>query len=89
MATIINTPNGTSEDSGLGLILGVLLALVLIFLFFIYGLPALRGGGDNSVDRETNINVDIPNPLPIDDTPNSSGGSGNGLDGGSNSGPGQ
>jgi hypothetical protein len=88
MATIVNTPNGSSEDSGLGLILGILLALVLIFLFFVYGLPAIRGG-DNPVDRDTTINVDIPNPLPVDDTPNSSGGSGNGLDsGGGNSGSG-
>lgn len=63
MATIINNPSGgDSSHSGVGLIIGIVLALVVIVLFFIYGLPALRnlGGGGGG----TNINVTLPEGTP-------------------------
>lgn len=52
MTTIIN-PGGGDGGNGVGMILGVVIALVVIFLFFVYGLPAIRGGNDGG----TNINV--------------------------------
>ena len=55
MATVINNPSGNGESSGVGVIIGVIVAIILIVLFFVYGLPALRGGSG------TNINVDLPN----------------------------
>lgn len=58
MTTVINSP-GSNEGSGAGLIIGVIIALVIIALFFVYGLPALRGNGGSN-DRGTNINVQIP-----------------------------
>jgi len=58
MTTIVNTPRGESSDSGLGLILGVIIAIALVVLFFVYGLPALRQGGNNG--GGTNINVTLP-----------------------------
>jgi hypothetical protein len=59
MATIIKN-SGDAEGSGaMGLVLGVLLAIVLIVLFFVYALPALRAPApaDNG---GVNVNVDLP-----------------------------
>jgi hypothetical protein len=59
MATVINNPSGNSEDSGVGMIIGVLVAIVLIVLFFVYGLPALRG---NPAPAQNGLNVDVNLP---------------------------
>ena len=60
MTTVINTPPaGDNGDSGAGIILGVIVAIVIIVLFFVYGLPAIRGA-NNTEPRTTNINVQIP-----------------------------
>ena len=61
MTTIINTPpqGDSSSDSGTGLIVGVLVAIVLIVLFFIYALPAIRASltpQNGSID----VNVKLP-----------------------------
>ncbi len=58
MTTIIN-PGNNSDSSGAGLIIGVVVALVLVVLFFVYGLPAIRG----NQNKDVNINVEIPNPV--------------------------
>ena len=44
MTTVINNPGEGSNDnsSGMGIIFGVIIAIILIALFFVYGLPALR-----------------------------------------------
>jgi flagellar biogenesis protein FliO len=73
MATIINNPDGSGEGSGVGMIVGVLVAIILIVLFFVYGLPALRGGAapqNNGLD----VNVSLP------------GGNGGGTSGGTSGG---
>lgn len=57
MATVINNP---SEGSGAGTIIGVVLAVVLIALLFIYGLPALRGTGNPTPTPSANIDVNLP-----------------------------
>ena len=60
MSTIINTPaSGERSDSGLGLILAVIVAIALVTLFLFYGLPALRNNGN----QPTNTNViTVPGP---------------------------
>lgn len=61
MTTIINTPPQAedSSDSGLGIVLGVIVALILIFLFFVYVLPTLRS--DTTVKSDNlDINVTLP-----------------------------
>jgi hypothetical protein len=61
MTTIINTPPaGESADSGLGLVLGIILALIFIALFFVYGLPAIQA--NNAQPEASNINVDVQLP---------------------------
>ncbi|MDD5068601.1 MAG: hypothetical protein PHS53_04350 [Candidatus Pacebacteria bacterium] len=64
MSTIINTPGNSSEDSGLGIILGVLIAIIVIVLFFVYGLPALRGSQTAQPSNGINVNVSLPTNAP-------------------------
>lgn len=59
MATIIRNEGVDSESSSMGLILGVLLAIVLIVLFFVYALPALRAPQGNA-NPGINVDVDLP-----------------------------
>lgn len=58
MTTVVNNPGGSSDSSGVGMIVGVILAIILIVLFFVYGLPALKNSGGN--DGGINLNVDLP-----------------------------
>jgi hypothetical protein len=62
MTTIINTPPaGESSDSGIGLFLGIILAFLLVVLFFVYILPTFRT--DIRTTPETNnidVNVTVP-----------------------------
>lgn len=70
MVTVVNSPGpGETESSGVGLVIGVLLAIVVIVLFFIYGLPALRTSQtqnqtpQNTSPGGSNIQINVPNPL--------------------------
>jgi hypothetical protein len=58
MTTVVNNPG---EGGGAGTIIGVVIAIILIALLFIYGLPALRGGGTSNAPS-ANIDVNLPNP---------------------------
>lgn len=61
MTTIVNTPpTGESADSGLGLILGIIIALVLVALFFVYGLPAIRANNIAPKANNVDVNVQLP-----------------------------
>tara|TARA_R110000824_G_scaffold401771_1_gene615372 strand:+ start:76195 stop:76401 length:207 start_codon:yes stop_codon:yes gene_type:complete len=58
MATINNT-NDTGGGSSVGIIAGIIVVLLLIGLFFVYALPALRGS--NAPEATTiDLNVDVP-----------------------------
>jgi len=56
MTTVINSP-GSSESGGVGMIIGVLVSIIVIVLFFMYGLPALRG---NQTNESVDVNVQLP-----------------------------
>lgn len=57
MTTVINNPSGGNGDGGSsGVIVGVLVAIVIIGLFVVYGLPALR----NQNRGTTQIKVELP-----------------------------
>lgn len=44
MTTIINNPSDKSEEGmGIGMIIGLLVVAVLVIVFFMYGIPALKG----------------------------------------------
>ncbi|MBA3732869.1 hypothetical protein H0W91_00660 [Patescibacteria group bacterium] len=55
MTTIIN-PGTNDNNGGAGMVIGVIIALVLIALFFVFALPAIRKGNSGSA----NINVTLP-----------------------------
>ncbi|MEZ0208877.1 MAG: hypothetical protein ACAH17_01715 [Candidatus Paceibacterota bacterium] len=57
MATVINNP--TSEGSGAGTIIGIVLAVIIIALLFIYGLPYIRGTNTNPAPSAS-VNVTLP-----------------------------
>lgn len=65
MATIINNPGNGEDSSGVGgVFLGLIVLLIAIALFFLYGLPMMRDS--NAPAQETpktnslDINVTIP-----------------------------
>ena len=60
MATIINNPGeGSGDSSAVGIVVGVLLAILIIFLFFRYALPAMRG---NPAPQNGGLNVNVQLP---------------------------
>lgn len=59
MATIVNTPAADS-GSNMGMIVGLLLLAVIVGLFFIYGIPALRQTTSQpSINVPDKINVNV------------------------------
>ena len=78
MATIINNPaEGTRYDarydSAVGVLVAVALALVLVSLFFVYGLPALRAydatsSGQAPVNNNPSVNITLPPLVPTSTT---------------------
>ncbi len=64
MATeVIHEHGETTTDSGMGLIIGFILVLLLTFLFFYYGLPVLRSTNSSpqiNVPDKIDVNVNQP-----------------------------
>ncbi len=52
MTTVIN--GGGDNGNGVGMVLSVVLVIIVVVLFFVYGLPAIRGANNNG---GTQINV--------------------------------
>lgn len=43
MTTVINTPQPANDSNGsMGMIIGLVVTILVGFLFFVYGLPAIR-----------------------------------------------
>lgn len=63
MATVINNPGdggGGGNDSSSGVFIGIILAVVVAgALFFIYGLPAMR-------NTDTGPTINVPDKVQID-----------------------
>lgn len=67
MATIVNNPGPSNTDgSGVGMVIGIILAIIVIALFIIYGVPAMRGGntGPSTPTGGTNANINVQIPVP-------------------------
>lgn len=56
MTTVVNNPG---EGSGAGTIIGIIVAIILLALLFIYGLPAIRGGGGTAAPS-ADIDINLP-----------------------------
>lgn len=65
MATTIINPapsNGSSDNNGMGFLLGAVVLVVFAILFFVYGLPYVRGlvgGGGVQVNVPKTIDVNV------------------------------
>jgi hypothetical protein len=64
MTTVVNNPGGTdTANSGMGFLMGIILLLAVLFLFFYFGLPAIRGATrapQINVPGQIDVNVDTP-----------------------------
>ena len=72
MTTVVNNPapTGTHDSgSGMGFFLGLIVLLLLVFLFFVYGLPALRNSFSTpSINVPGQIDVNVNTPGGVDST---------------------
>lgn len=60
MTTVVNNPAPANEsDGGMGMIVGVIVLLVVIYLFFMYGLPAIRQMGTPQINIPGKIDVNV------------------------------
>lgn len=66
MATIVNTPASTDNNSGTGFLLGVILLIAFFLLFFFYGLPfigqMIQGFGSPQVNIPGKVDVNVNTP---------------------------
>lgn len=64
MATIVNTPAAPAQDNSgaTGLLVGLALFIFFAFLFFVYGIPALRNATQQAPDS---VNVEIPKEVDV------------------------
>lgn len=62
MTTIINTPRGSDDNAGAGLIVGAVVVLVIVGLLVYFGLPMLQGG-TVAQPQENNIEISVPAPV--------------------------
>ncbi len=59
MATIVNTPQ-SSDSNGIGMLIALFLVIVVGFLFFYYGLPAIgnmTGGSQINIPSKIDVNI--------------------------------
>lgn len=62
MATIVNNPPPSNNSGGgIGMIIGLIVLVVLVYLFFVYGLPAIQqtqlGNPQINIPSEIDVNI--------------------------------
>ena len=64
MATIVNTPAAPAQDNSnaTGMLVGLVFFIAFAFLFFFYGLPAMRNATQQA---PSGVNVEIPKEVDI------------------------
>ncbi len=65
MTTIVNNPPPEKESGGgMGWIIGLIALLVFVYLFFMYGIPALRqmqlGSPQINIPSKIDVNINQP-----------------------------
>jgi len=55
MATVVNNPQPTTSNNGLGFLLGAILIIIFAMLFFVYVLPLMRSSMSASQAPQVNI----------------------------------
>ncbi|HSX08878.1 MAG TPA: hypothetical protein VLF93_01885 [Candidatus Saccharimonadales bacterium] len=60
MAVVVNNPQPTeTRDSGSGFLVGIILLILAVVLFFYYGLPMIRSYTSPQASIPSNINVHV------------------------------
>lgn len=60
MVTVVNNPTPSNDSNeGMGMIIGVIGLIVMVYLFFIYGLPAIRQMGNPQINIPSKIDVNV------------------------------
>lgn len=63
MTTIVNTPAPVEKSDGsMGMIFGFIVLAVVVFIFFVYGLPAIRNVGSPQINIPSKIDVNVNQP---------------------------
>jgi hypothetical protein len=67
MTTVVNTPGGStsSDSSGMGMIIGVIVLLAIVFLIFFYGMPFLRGTATQQNSAPAPASVNLPDQVDV------------------------
>jgi len=66
MTTIVNNPAPENNSGGgMGMIIGLIVLILIAFVFFVYGLPAIRqmklGSPQINVPSKIDVNINQPN----------------------------
>lgn len=64
MTTVINTPPSSSDNGNSGTIITIFVLLFLGFLFFYFGLPALRSLGTPQINVPAPV-INIPGEIDV------------------------
>lgn len=59
MATIVNNPPSNNSGGPMGMIIGIIVLIVLVYLGYVYGLPAIRQMGTPQINVPSEINVNV------------------------------
>lgn len=62
LTTIINTPApapAVKTEGGMGMILGLIVLGFAVFIFFVYGLPAIRRIGSPQINIPSKIELNV------------------------------
>ena len=64
MTTVVNNPatGTTSEGAGSGVVVGVIIALIVLALLLIFGLPLMR----SNLQGSSGVDVNIPKDINVD-----------------------
>lgn len=57
MTTIVNTPTTPTESGGTGMMIGFTIFAVVVIVFLMFGLPAIRRMGPVQVNVPAQVNI--------------------------------
>ena len=60
MTTVVNNPPPSNDSGGgMGMIIGLIALIVVAYLFFVYGFPAIRQMGTPQINIPGKIDVNV------------------------------
>ncbi len=60
MTTIVNNPPPLNDSNGgMGMIVGIIVLIVVAYIFFMYGLPAIKQIGSPQINIPSKIDINV------------------------------